>query len=451
MSDVELSRAAVCARVVAGEFRLGEAAVRLGLSYRHTKRVVRRYRRRGAAGLVHGSVGRSSNRSRPLLGVHDRALDLIRTHYGGPPDERFGPTLAAEHLSSEHGLVVCGETLRLWMLEAGLWSRSRRRKPYRQRRERMAHFGELVQVDGSFHRWLEDRGPVGCMITCIDDSRGVVLSRFAEGETTWAVAEVLELWLGRYGIPRAIYADRGGVFFPSSSRTPSRTPSRRGGERGKAPGVSQFGRMCRQLGIRLIPARSPQAKGRVERSHGTHQDRLVKKLRRAGISSYAEANLFLEGYLAEHNERFSVASREEADFHLPLSSLEESGTSVDLSRVFSIHSERTVSLDSVVCYNRRRLQLTRTTRSFAGQKVLVEESRDGKIRLFASGIELAWSEIAGDRAEDAKHASVYRRPADHHPWRYPGYDPTIAAEKKRERLETLQPPPTGTVETQITA
>ncbi len=440
MSDVELSRAAVCARVVAGEFTLGEAAVRLGLSYRHTKRVLRRYRRRGATGLVHGSVGRWSNRSRPLLDVHDRALDLIRLHYGGPPDERFGPTLAAEHLSSEHGLVVCAETLRLWMLEAGLWSRSRRRKPYRQRRERMAHFGELVQVDGSFHRWLGDDGPVGCMITCIDDSRGVVLARFAEGETTWAVAEVLELWLGRYGIPRAIYADRGGVFFPS--------PSRRARERGKAPGVSQFGRMCKQLGIRLIPAQSPQAKGRVERSHGTHQDRLVKKLRRAGISSYAEANRFLEGYLAEHNERFSVASREEADFHLPLSSPEESGISADLSRVFSIHSERTASLDSVVCYNRRRLQLTRATRSFAGQKVLVEESRDGNIRLFVSGIELAWSEITGDRA---KHVSVYRRPTDHHPWRYPGYDSTIAAEKKQERLETLQPPQTGTVEKQITA
>jgi Integrase core domain. len=431
MSDVELTRVAVCARVVSGEFTLLEASVRLGLSYRHTKRLVRRYRRRGAAGLVHGSVGRSSNRSRPLREIRDRTLDLIRKYYGGSEDERFGPTLAAEHLSSEHGLDVCVETLRLWMLEDGLWSRSRKRKPYRQRRERMGHFGELVQVDGSFHRWLEDRGPVGCLVTCIDDSRGVVLARFADGETTWSVAEVLELWLGRHGIPRAIYADRGGVFFP--------TFTRRAKESGKLPGVSQFGRMCKQLGIRLIAARSPQAKGRVERSHGTHQDRLVKKLRRAGISTYAEANVFLEHYLAEHNERFSVPSREEADFHLPLSSLEENG-SLDLSRVFSIHSERTVSLDSVVCYNHRRLQLARSTRTVAGQKVRVEESRDGTIRIFTSGIELKWAEIINTTAPQA---SVRRRPSDQHPWRYPGHSPQMAEEAKRARL-LLEPPQMGT-------
>jgi transposase len=428
MSDVELTRAAVCARVVSGEFTLGEAAVRLGLSYRHAKRVVRRYRRRGAAGLVHAGVGQPSNRSRPLAETRERALELIRTHYGGSVEERFGPTLAAEHLSSEHGVVVCVESLRLWMLEDGLWSRVRRRKRYRRRRERMAHFGELVQVDGSFHRWLEDRGPVGCMITYIDDSTGVVLARFADGETTWAVAEVLELWLGRYGIPRGLYVDRGGVFF--------RSLSRRAKERGKLPGVTQFGRMCRQLGVRLIAARSPQAKGRVERTHGTHQDRLVKKLRRAGISSYAEANIFLDDYLAEHNERFSVPSREAADFHLPLSSLEQNG-SLDLSRVFSIHSERTVSLDSVVCYNRRRLQLTRTTRLLAGQKVSVEESRDGKLRLFASGIELDWRAIVDQEVE---RSAVHRKPAADHPWRHPMYDSAIAATKKWERLEQLQTP-----------
>jgi transposase len=125
MSQAELLRVEVCVRVVSGEFCVAEAAMRLGLSYRHMKRLLRRYRERGATGLMHQSVGRSSNRSRPLVEIRVRALDLIREHYGGPPEERFGPTLAAEHLESEHGLKVCSETLRLWMLEAGLWSLSR--------------------------------------------------------------------------------------------------------------------------------------------------------------------------------------------------------------------------------------------------------------------------------------------------------------------------------------
>lgn len=436
MSQAELLRAEVCVRVVSGEFGIAEAAMRLGLSYRHMKRLLHRYRSRGAVGLMHLGVGRSSNRSSPLVEIRCRALDLIREHYGGPPDERFGPTLAAEHLESEHGLKVCSETLRLWMIEAGLWSRSRRRKPYRQRRERRAHFGELVQVDGSFHRWLEDRGPKACMITYIDDSRGEVLARFADGETTWAVAEVLELWISRYGLPRALYADAGGVF-----RSPV---SSRGSDVRKVPGASQFGRMCRQLGIRLLTARSPQAKGRVERTHGTHQDRLVKKMRCAGISSYAEANRFLEGYLSDHNERFSVASREATDFHIPLDS------SIDLARVFSIYSERKVSLDSVVCYDRRRFQLLRTSRTFAGQKVSVEESRDGSIRIFAAGTEMRFAQIVDgvSRTEsDGKaervpdHNSVHRRPSDSHPWRQRGYDRAIAEQLRKARVASFQTPP----------
>ncbi|MDO8731658.1 MAG: ISNCY family transposase [Actinomycetota bacterium] len=435
MSEVELMRAEVCVRVVSGEFNVAEAALRLALSYRQMKRLLRRYRKRGAAGLVHGSLGRSSNRARPLAEIRARALDLIRAHYSGPPDERFGPRLAAEHLESDHGIKVCPETLRLWMLDAGLWSLSRRRKPYRQRRERRAHFGELVQADGSFHGWLEDRGPKGWLITYVDDSRSESLARFADAESTWAVAEVLEEWIMEYGIPKALYVDGGGAFGSQGRR--------------KSVGSTQFGRMCKQLGIHLIHARSPQAKGRVERAHGTHQDRLIKKMRLAGISNYADANRFLKNYLIDHNRRYSVPSRDEANFHLPLSG------SLDLSRVFSIHSERRVSLDSVVCYDRRRFQLTRTTRLVAGQKVSVEELRDGSVRIFASGIELSWTEITdnvlmqtGEPVRD--HNSVNRRPTDNHPWRYPGYDRATAEEKRRQRVMSFQTPPAEQSEVPIT-
>ena len=407
----------------------------MGLSYRHAKRLLSRYRKRGARGLVHGNLGRPSNRAKPLAELRARSVDLIRAHFSGPPDERFGPALAAEHLESDHGIKVCPETLRLWMLEAGLWSLSRRRKPYRQRRERRAHFGELVQADGSFHAWLEDRGPKGWLITYVDDSRSESLARFADAESTWAVAGVLEEWISEYGVPRALYVDGGGAFGSIG--------------RQKGIGSTQFGRMCRQLGIDLIHARSPQAKGRVERAHGTHQDRLIKKMRLAGISNYADANRFLKDYLIDHNRRYSVPSREEADFHLPPSE------SIDLSRVFSIHSERRVSLDSVVCYNRRRFQLTRTTRLTAGQKISVEESRDGNVRIFASGIELAWTEIidtvpvkTGGRVPD--NNSVYRRPADNHPWRHPAYDRGTAEELRRQRVMAFQTPPAEQSELPIT-
>jgi transposase len=421
MSSVELLRAEVCVRVVSGEFTISQAASRLGLSYRHTKRLMRRYRRRGAEGLVHQGVGRKSNRSRPLAEIRTRALDLIRAHYSGPPDERFGPTLAAEHLESEHGLKVCSETLRLWMLEDGLWSPSRRRKPYRQRRERCAHFGEMVQADGSFHYWLEDRGPKGCLITFIDDSRSESMARFADTESTSSVTEVFEQWIVTHGVPRSLYVDGGGAF-------------------GLRQLTGQFARMCTELGVELIHARSPQAKGRVERCHGTHQDRLIKKMRLAGISNYQDANEFLKDYLAEHNRRFSVRSLEDEDFHLPLSG------SIDLSRVFSMHSERVVSLDSVVCYDRRRFQLARTERSRAGQKVKVEKSKSGNIRIFHSGLELEWTEITskpknkmnGEESERAgDHNSVRRRPGDNHPWRYPNYNRATAGTLKANRLAEL--------------
>jgi transposase len=439
MSRVELTRAEVCVRIEAGEFSVAEAAVRVGVSYRQMKRLLRRYRKRGSTGLAHGNLGRPSNRSKLLGGVRVRALDLIRAHYSGPPDERFGPKLAAEHLESQHGLKVCTETLRLWMLEAGLWSKSRRRKAYRSRRERRSHFGELVQVDGSFHPWLEARGPKGWLITYIDDSSNKTLARFADSESTWTVAEGLEEWISAYGIPRALYVDLAGVF-----RTPDIA---RGEELTKRCGLSQFGRMCKQLEIRIIHARSPQAKGRVERSHGTHQDRLVKKMRLAGISNYTDANRFLENYLVDHNARFSVQPRDEADFHLPLSA------SIDLSRILSLHSERRVSSDSVVCYQRRRFQLTRTSRSVAGQKVLVEESRDGGVRIFTSGLELSWAEITdsapkiGDRTTD--HNSVYRRPSNNHPWRHPNYDRSIGEEKRR-RGQAFQTPPNDNSDLAIT-
>ena len=238
----------------------------------------------GAKGLKHRSAGRASNRRTPTR-VRQRVLALVREKYSGGVDERFGPTLAAEHLASEDGITVDHETLRRWMLAAGLWSRARKGSPHRRRRARKAHFGELVQLDGSFHPWLEDRGPHGCLLTLVDDATGRSCGRFSAQETIWAAVTVLREWIAAYGIPRALYTDWKNVYV--------RKPTEEEQVTGVEP-LTQFGRMCRQLGIRIIPASSPQAKGRIERNHGTHQDRLVKKLRRQRIADLETANRFLE-------------------------------------------------------------------------------------------------------------------------------------------------------------
>jgi transposase len=211
MSTRELKRAGVLARVAAGTLKLGSAAAVMEVSYRQAKRLYRRYRSEGAAGLKHRSAGHPSNRAAAAK-VRTQVLALVREKYGGEVDERFGPTLAAEHLASEDGVTVDHETLRRWMLEAGLWSRARKRSPHRRRRERTAHFGELVQLDGSFHPWFEDRGVPSCLLTLVDDATGRSLGRFGAQETIWAAVGVLRAWIACYGIPRALYTDWKNVY-----------------------------------------------------------------------------------------------------------------------------------------------------------------------------------------------------------------------------------------------
>ena len=204
--------------------------------------------------------------------------------YSGEEGERFGPTLAAEHLASD-SVEVNAQTLRRWMLSEGLWSRARKRRMHRKRRERKEHVGELVQMDGSFHDWLEERGPGGCLMNMVDDASGDTLARLGSEETIWAAAGVLRAWVKKYGIPVALYTDWKNVYVREASTKEQL--------QGVVP-VTQFGQMCQRLGIRIIAANTPQAKGRVERNHGTHQDRLVKKMRLQKIKTHAEANTFLE-------------------------------------------------------------------------------------------------------------------------------------------------------------
>jgi hypothetical protein len=342
---------------------------------------------------------------------------LLRKKYGGEVGERFGPTLAAEHLGEEDGIEVGVETLRGWMLEEGLWSRDRRRRAHRQRRERKAHFGELVQLDGSFHDWLEGRGPGGCLMNMVDDATGTTLCRLGKEETIWAAVGVLKAWIERYGAPQALYTDWKNVYV--------REPNAGERLRGEVP-VTQFGRMCQALGIEIWAASSPQAKGRVERNHGTHQDRLVKKLRRKKIRTHADANRYLgEEYCPQHNARYAQPAAAPEDVHLP------SPGARKLAKIFRLETERVLSNDWVVQHENRFYQVERQSQHHAPTKgkVRVCEGEDGSLEIDYREQKLQWKEIAA-RPVSAKRVketpapavpptalNAQWKPRPDHPWR----------------------------------
>ena len=412
LSGKELSRVEVMGRVKARSLRLCEAAEMLELSYRQSKRIWARYRAGGAKALQHGNCGRVSNRAY-TADFRAAVLKQVQARY-----EDFGPTLAAEHLASDDGLAVHAETLRRWRKEAGLWQRQRRRKVYRQRREAKAHFGELVQLDGSFHQWLEERGPRGCLMHMVDDATTKALGWFSAEESIWAAVAVLRRWIERYGVPQALYTDWKNVYV----RPPNAQERMRG-----EPAVTQFGRMCAKLGIEIIAASSPQAKGRVERAHGTHQDRLVKKLRLAGIANYEQANAYLDQhYLVEHNRRYAHAAAAPADYH------RRRPTARQLDDVFWLEEERVISEDWVVRYQNRLLQLERPSqpRVPAKSRVLVRENQAGELAIHYRDHRLvfrelkaastALSERRGAAPSPAPPSPKLRRslpPAANHPWR----------------------------------
>jgi transposase len=429
MSTRELRRAEVLGRVKSHTLRLVDAAKMLELSYRQAKRLWQRYREEGAKGLQHRSAGRSSNRAKPEK-FRRKVLQLIREKYSGTEQERFGPTLAAEHLADEDGLEVGEETLRRWMLAEGLWSRMRRRKAHRKRRERRQHFGDLVQLDGSFHAWFEERGPRGCLMNMVDDATTRTCCRLGEQETIWAAVGVLRSWIGKYGVPRALYTDWKNVY--------KRQPSERERLRGKAP-TTQFGGMCERLEIRIIAASSPQAKGRVERNNGVHQDRLVKKLRRQGIQGYEAANEYLEAeYLPEHNRRFAQEAARRENYHV------RAPSPAKLREVFRLETERWISNDWVVQYRGHFLQLKPQNKRYGPTqaKALVCEWEDGAVEVHYRGECMDYEDLLvrprgaqGAPREPGREPAkqVGSKAAQEHPWRQ-GYEQRM----KLQRLNRSQ-------------
>ena len=406
MSRRERGRLEVLSRVRRGELTLVKAAEFLGIGYRQAKRVWARYQEEGDGGLVHGLRRRPSNH-RADVEEKARIVGLYERKYGD-----YGPTLAAECLEEEDGLLVAPETLRQWLLTAGLWKKRRRRGPHRQRRQRKEQRGELVQMDGSHHDWFEGRRDWAVLMVMIDDATGAIYARFFEGETTFASMETFQRYVQRHGLPRALYTDRDSIYRSDREPTPAEVLA---GQEAR----TQFGRAMEELGVRLILAGSPQAKGRVERCNGTLQDRLVKALRRARIDDLGEANAFLEeSYLEEFNARFAVRPAKPGDLHRRLP------RDVDLNWVLSDQEARVVQNDWTVRWRNRWFQLASANHKLAlvGRRVIVCEQLDGSIRLRYRSRDLAYQEIASPPQKAREEPTVIRssqgqKPAADHPWR----------------------------------
>ena len=360
MSSRERERLKVFERVKRGELSLREAAAIGGLSYRQTRRMYKRYRECGDRGLVHRGRGRRSNRAQP---AEFKAAVLARYQERYPD---FGPTLAAEKLALD-GQVVDHETLRGWLIKAGLWQQRRKRSKHRSWRERRAHFGELVQLDGSHHRWFEERGSKCCLMNMVDDAQGTTLSLLAEEETSFAAMELLWHWIERYGIPQSLYTDKKNVYVIDEK---TRARAADSGEEV----WTHFGWACKQLDIEIITAHSPEAKGRGERNHGIYQDRLVKELRLAGINTIAAANeLLAAGFCEQLNRKFAVAPRSAIDYH-------RSAKGYDLASIFCLEEERALSADWVVRFENQFYQLQPPRKALAAKgRVRVQRYLNGEL------------------------------------------------------------------------
>lgn len=377
MGTKELMRAKIMEWVKQGELTLIEASEKLKISYRQGKRVYKRYKTEGDAGLVHRSQGQPSN-NRKGGELRELAIKAYKENY-----RDFGPTFASEKLAEREGIVVDHETLRRWLLEEGLWKEKRQSNTYRRRRERRERFGELVQFDGSHHDWFEGRRKKCCFMNMVDDATGISLGFLSEQETTVSAMELLWLWIRTYGIPQGVYCDRKNAFVLDKE------PTIEDQLKGLDP-KSPFELACDKLGIEVIVAHSPQAKGRVERNHAVYQDRFVKELRLRNIATIEAANLYLsEEYLPEINKRFSCLPKEKEDVHAPLLS------TPDLRDIFSFEHHRVVSKDFVIQFERRLFQIKKDSlpRPRPGDRVTLRKWIDGSIHLYWNNKSLLVQEI----------------------------------------------------------
>jgi transposase len=393
-----------------------KAAEMLELSLRQIKRLCRRVKEEGDAGVIHKNRSRRSNHS-ISESIKKRVVELAKKKYSG-----FGPRLMNEHLAKE-GFKFSDETIRQWLITAGLSYRKRKTRPHRQWRQRKGHYGEMLQMDGSHHDWLEGRGPWIVLMGFIDDATGHAFARFYEYEGTLPALDGLMRYFNKYGIPCSIYLDKHSTYRGLRRVT---VIDQLEGDSGE----SQFQRAMKQLGVKVLYANSPQAKGRIERFFRTLQDRLVKEMRLAAIKTLSEANSYLERYLVEHNRKFCIQPAEASNLHRPVTK------DICLQSILSLQMRRFVRNDSTIFYGGKIYQLQQKV---ASRYITVEERIDGSIHLINGNVPLNFHEITKQptsynvsKIQGVGKGNRYRKCVPkNHPWKSVNFESAELHKAKR--------------------
>jgi len=395
-----------------------EAAETVSLSERQMRRKVKRIRKERDKGIIHQLRGKPSNRAMPDK-IKNKALTLFRTKY---PD--FGPTLASEKLFEIDKIKVNDETLRLWLINTGVPYRKRKKRPHRQWRQRKKHYGQMIQMDGSEHDWLERRGPECVLMGYIDDATGIPFGRFHAYEGTIPAMDSFKRYIKKRGIPLSIYLDKHTTYKSTKKQTIEE-------ELANQEALSQFERALKELGVEAIHANSPQAKGRVERIFNTFQDRLIKEMRLANINTIDQANIFLEKYLPVYSKRFAVKPAKADNLHRPIPK------GIDLDRILCIKTKRQLRNDFTVAHDKKLYQILDNVRA---ERVIVEEYIDGSMGIWHKAAKLKFKEITTrpkKAAPEKKHVFKLIRthaPDAKHPWRqYRGRYPHNHAYSQKEK------------------
>ena len=384
MSQKEVDRLKIIGQIETKVLRVEEGANLMGVSKRQTYRVLKKIKEEGSAGIIHKLRGRKSNRGYPGE-LKNKVIEIYKAHYSD-----YGPTLFSEELLKTHNISLDHETIRKWLRAKAITTSMRRKRPHRRKRERRSCFGAMLQFDGSHHDWFEARGPECCLINCVDDSTGKVYLKFAESENTQDVLLTLWEYVNKYGIPRSIYTDKYSVY--------------------KAEGkLTDFGRAMKELNVETIFANSPQAKGRVERVNRTLQDRLVKALRRQGISNIAEANKYLQkSFISEYNSRFAV--------NLGVPDTHRITTGYDLKNIFCYKTSRQVRNDYTINLAGGYIQLLKGISPLPRPKQIVTICKwlNGEIHIYFNEQEIKFKSLEDKPGK--KGYKVRAVPKDH-PWK----------------------------------
>jgi len=414
MSQEDLRRLAVIHKAIDKRVTQVEAASILDLSDRQIRRIITRVAEDGDKGVIHQSRGQPSHNAIDLK-IKKRAIDLCRGTYEG-----FGPTLASEKLFERDKIEISRETLRQWLKHEKLPYRDRKKRPHRQWRERKHHSGEMVQMDGSHHDWFEGRGPWCVLMGYIDDATGIPFAKFCSYEGSLTAMDSFKGYIKKHGLPLSVYLDKHSTYKSTKKRTIE-------DELNNIDPLSQFGRALGELGVELIHANSPEAKGRIERLFETFQDRVIKEMRLRKISSIKEANKFLEYYLPVFAKRFGVPPAKEGDLHRPLPK------GVDLDRILCVKTERTLNNDFTITHDKKLYQILDNT---IAKKLMVEERIDGSMIMRYKDSVLRFKEIT-DRPPKKKYEfkirKVYVPPPDH-PWRRFKINPQYQQYQQREKV-----------------